>query len=368
MTAGFSIDNLVRPDLEGLSPYDAHYAPGVIRLDANENPHDFPPEVREYIMSRVGPQFFGRYPDSLARELVSELAAHYGVGTENIMAGNGSDEIILDLMLAFGVGRKAWIAAPTFSMYGIHARVAGAAPVEVPRGPEFEVDVEAMIRAGESGPGIMVLCNPNNPTGNATGPADIEALARSVKSLLVVDEAYIEFGGQSCVPLLGRHPNLAVIRTFSKAFGLAGLRAGYLLAHSEVIRELLRIKQPFNVNSFTQLAARSVMNFRELFGARIREIVAERGRLEERLGKLPGVTVYPSQANFLFFGTARPADEVYRALLDGGVMVRYLDLPGRGKYLRVSVGTGRENEIFLDRLGKALEGRGGDPGPAGRLK
>lgn len=350
MTAGFNIDDLTRQDLKGLQPYDAYCSPGVIRLDANENPHDFPPEVRDYIMSRVGPQFFGRYPDSLARELLSDLAGRFGVGTEWIMAGNGSDEIILNIMLAFGVGRKAYIAAPTFSMYGIHARVAGAVPVEVPRGPEFQVDLEAMVAAEAGGRGVMVVCNPNNPTGNATSPADIEALARSVKSLLVVDEAYIEFGGESCIPLLEKHPNLAVMRTFSKAFGLAGLRVGYLLASPAVIRELMRIKQPFNLNSFTQLAARSVLRFRDRFEARISEIISDRGRLAQRLAELPGVTVYPSVANFLFFRTPRPADEVYRLLLEGGVMVRYIEAPGRGKFLRVSVGTARENDIFLDRL------------------
>ncbi len=358
MTARYDIANLVRRDLEGLRPYEAHYATGVIRLDANENPHDFPPEVREYIMSMVGPQFFSRYPDSMARDLVSDLAARFGVGTENVIVGNGSDELILDIMLAFGVGRRAVIASPTFSMYGIHARVAGAVPVEVPRGPAFEVDVQAVIRAEGGEPGVIILCNPNNPTGNATEPADIEAIAGSVGSLLVVDEAYIEFGGVSCAPLLGKYPNLAVMRTFSKAFGLAGLRAGYLLAHPDVIRELIRIKQPFNVNSFTQLAARSVMRFGDLFEARIREIVTERERLAERLGNLPGVTLYPSEANFLFFRTARPADQVHRLLLERGVLVRYIEVPGRGKFLRVSVGTERENEIFIDRLGRILNGSG----------
>ncbi|MCL6612249.1 MAG: histidinol-phosphate transaminase [Peptococcaceae bacterium] len=358
MTAAFNIEDLARPDLKGLQPYEAHYAPGVIRLDANENPHDFPQEARDYIMSRVGPQFFGRYPDPLARDLVSDLAAHYGLGAENLMVGNGSDEIILNIMLAFGAGRKVFIAAPTFSMYGIHARVAGAVPVEVPRGPEFEVDVEAMVRAGGREPGVMVVCNPNNPTGNATDPADIEALARSVNSLLVVDEAYIEFGGESCVPLLGKYPNLAIMRTFSKAFGLAGLRLGYLLAGPAVIRELMRIKQPFNVNSFTQLAGRSVIRFRDLFEAPIRRIVAGRDRLARRLRELPGVTVYPSVANFLLIRTNRAAYEVYRLLLDGGVLVRHLNLGERGEFLRVTVGTERENDIFIARLKTILDGPG----------
>lgn len=356
MTAGFAAESLAREDLRDLRPYDAQYSPGVIRLDANENPHDFPPEVREYIFSRVGPQFFGRYPDPAAGELVSALADRFGLGGENIIVGNGSDEIILNIMLAFGVGKRAVIAAPTFSMYGIHARVAGALPVEVPRGRDFGLDVKALVRAGEGPPGVIIICNPNNPTGNATEPGDIEAVARSAPSLVVVDEAYIEFGGKSCIPLINKYPNLAVMRTFSKAYGLAGLRVGYLLAGEGVIREIKRIKQPFNVNSFSQLAALSVLRFGDLFESRIGEIIRDRESLAPRLKDLPGVTVYPSEANFIFFHTARPADEVYRLLLDRGVMVRYIEAPGRGKFLRTSVGTGRENEILISDLERILAG------------
>jgi len=355
MSEIFDLKELIRPDLKGLQPYETHYAPDLVRLDANENPYDFPPEVREYIFSRLGPQFFGRYPDPLARDLVSDLAGRFGLDSENIMAGSGSDEIILDLMLAFGVGKKVFIATPTFSMYGIHARVAGALSVEVPRGPDFGLDLEALKAAGAADPGLMVICNPNNPTGNASDPAEIEAVVSSVRSLVVVDEAYIEFGGESCLPLLARYPNLAVLRTFSKAYGLAGLRVGYLLAGREVIREILRVKQPFNLNSFSQLAAQSAIHFSPLFENRIREIIGERERLFQRLKDLPGITAYPSQANFIFFSAGRPAREVYTRLQERGVLVRYLEIPGRGGFLRVSVGTAGENDAFIDGLRRILQ-------------
>ncbi|KJR98198.1 MAG: histidinol-phosphate aminotransferase [Peptococcaceae bacterium BRH_c4a] len=354
MGDSFDPGRLKRQDLNGMEPYDAYYAPGVIRLDANENPHDFPAEVREYMVSRMEPQFFGRYPDSMARELVRDLASFFAVGTENIMVGNGSDELILNIMLAFGVGRKVHIASPTFSMYGIHARVAGAAPVNVQRDQDFEVDVEAMIRSAGEEPSVIIICNPNNPTGTVTSPEDIAALAGSVNSLVVVDEAYIEFGGQSCIPLLDKYPNLMVLRTFSKAFGLAGMRVGYLLASPEVVRELMRIKQPFNVNSFSQMAARAVLKFRSLFQDSIGRIIIDRKNLEQNLRQIPGVKVYPTVANFLFFSTGAPAGEVYRGLLEEGVMIRFIGVPGRGDYLRVSVGTERENNIFIDKLKSVL--------------
>lgn len=353
MSESFDPGRLKRLDLKGMEPYDAYYAPGVIRMDANENPHDFPTEVKEYMVSQMGPQFFGRYPDSMARELVYDLASFFGVGTENIVVGNGSDELILNIMLAFGVGRKVHIASPTFSMYGIHARVAGAVPVNVQRDQDFGVDVKAMIRsAGEDS--VIIICNPNNPTGTATRPEDIAALAGSTNSLVVVDEAYIEFGGQSSIPLLDKYPNLLVMRTFSKAFGLAGMRVGYLLASPEVVRELMRIKQPFNVNSFSQMAARSVLKFRNLFQDRIGQIMLDRKNLDKNLREIPGVKVYPTVANFLFFSTGAPAGEVYQGLLEEGVMVRFIGVPGRGDYLRVSVGTERENNIFIDKLKSVL--------------
>ncbi|MFZ5647615.1 MAG: histidinol-phosphate transaminase [Bacillota bacterium] len=341
---------LVREDLKDMEPYEAYYAPGIIRMDANENPHDFPDEVKEYIFAQIGPQFFGRYPDSSAYGLVSDLAGYYGVEKERILVGNGSDELILNIMLAFGVGRKVFIASPTFSMYGIHARVAGAVPVNVPRGGNFEVEVDGMLKAAGDDTGVIIICNPNNPTGNATDPQDIEKIARSVKSLVVVDEAYMEFGGVSSIPLLERHPNLLVMRTFSKAFGLAGLRVGYLLASREVVSELRRIKQPFNVNSFSQAAARAALEFSELFQERIKRILGDRADLDRRLKEIPGVKVYPSVANFLFFSTEKPAEEVYRRLLDERVMIRFIRVPGRGDFLRVSVGTPHENDVFIDKL------------------
>ncbi len=354
MSNTFDINFLIRSDLKSLEPYETHYAPGAIRLDSNENPHDFPSQVRDYIMSQVGPQFFGRYPDSIARELIADLAQFIGVDTANIIVGNGSDEIIQNIMLAFGVGKNVYITTPTFGMYGIHARVAGALPVEIPRGPGFEVDYNALIEAEVDNPGIIVICSPNNPTGNAVNPSDIKNLADSVKSLVIMDEAYIEFGGESCLPLLAKCPNLAIMRTFSKAYGLAGLRVGYMLAGTPIIKELMRIKQPFNVNSFTQMAARSVLRYNDLFGNCIKEIISQRENLVEKMRELPDVILYPSAANYIFFETGKPAYDVYCGLMERGIIIRYIPVPNRGDFLRVTVGTIRENQLFIRELKQIL--------------
>ncbi len=216
------------------------------------------------------------------------------------------------------------------------------------------MDFKALAESEGDNPGIMFICSPNNPTGNAVDPVDVEMLAGAVKSLVVVDEAYIEFGGQSCLPLLEKCPNLAITRTFSKAYGLAGLRVGYMLAGTAIIRELMRIKQPFNVNSFTQMAARSVIKYNNLFNSRIKGIIVERENLVKKMSQLPGLIKYPSVANYILFRTAKPAYEVYKQLMAKGIIIRYIPMPGRGDYLRVTVGTPQENLIFIKELEQIL--------------
>lgn len=356
MSLSFDLSALTRPDLRDLQPYDPHPMPGMIKLDANENPFDFPEEVRSYLWKCFHSESFTRYPDPAAGDLRRELAAYTGVVPENIIAGNGSDELILYLMLAFGTGRRVLIATPTFSMYGIHARIAGARPVEVPRLPNFALDVDRLLEeAAHPAVSLLVICSPNNPTGNAALPGDIEALLAGTRALVVVDEAYIEFGGVSCVPLLKRYPNLVILRTLSKAFGLAGLRVGYLLADQPVIRELLKVKQPYNLNDFSQMAALAVLKCRESFFSLVEKILQNKMVLLEGMNEIPGVEVFPGVTNFLLFRTPLPADTVYRRLVDQGILIRNVSGPGLERCLRVTVGTPEENAIFLAKLKMVME-------------
>lgn len=355
MSDFFAPEVLLRPDLRGLTPYDAPVLAHVVKLDANENPYDFPAPVREEILSLLRNDQLNRYPDPQAGELRRALSVYTGWPPEGIMAGNGADELILNLLLAFG-GRTL-IATPTFSMYRIHAVIAGAEPVAVPRQADFSLDLEAITAAAEQPQTRLVfICSPNNPTGNVTAAAEVETVLRSTRALVVVDEAYQEFCEESCLPLLDRHPNLVVLRTLSKAFGLAGLRVGYLLADPAVIRLLQRVKQPFNLNRFSQLAARAALARREEFREPIRRIREERERLQTALAALPGVTVFPSRANFLLFRTPLSADAVYRGLVAEGVLIRNMHGPGLEDCLRVTVGRENENRFFLEKLKLVLGG------------
>ncbi|MGQ9755109.1 MAG: histidinol-phosphate transaminase [Desulfotomaculales bacterium] len=349
------IEALMRPVLRDMVPYHVPVHAGVIKLDANENPYPFPTAVRDAIWAAAGGETFNRYPDGAARALRDALADYAGVAPGNVLVGNGSDEIILNLLLTFGTGRRVLIAAPTFGMYRLHSLVAGAEPVEVPRGADFAVEPDAFLAAARAQNAQMVfLCSPNNPTGNVTPPADIERLLREYAGIVVVDEAYAEFAGTSAVGLLSRYPRLVLLRTFSKAFGLAGLRVGYMLAGEDVVQAVWRVKQPFNVNAFSQAAALAVLGNQDVFREQIEAICRARDDLYSRLEELPGVTAFPSRANFILFRTPLPAGGVYEGLLRRGVLVRNVDGPLLPGCLRVTIGRPEENTRFLDALADVL--------------
>lgn len=349
----FRPEGLVRDGIKELIPYHPVDYPGVIKLDANENPFDFPPEITRQIFAALGPQSFTRYPDAMAEELLQEIALHRGVPVDHIMAGNGSDELILNLMLTFGAGNRVIIATPTFSMYGIHARVSGAEVVEINREDNFDLPVEKIIHNCE-GAGLVVICSPNNPTGNSATMEQVNLLLDHCNCPVVVDQAYVEFGGTDFLPLLAKYPNLVILRTFSKAYGLAGLRVGYLISSPEVLSLLLKVKQPYNLNTFSQLAALVVLRNSEIFTRHVEQIVAAREQLFTGMQQIQGVRVYPSEANYLLFSTSYPATDIFQELLEHKVLVRSFSDPSLSGCLRVTVGQPRENEIFLSSLRKVI--------------
>lgn len=351
MNTAFNLSSLAREDLKDMVPYDAPCYPDVIKLDANENPYGFSPEVLVQIFREIGPVELCRYPDAAAVKLRKSLSDYISVRQENIMVGNGSDELILNLMLAFAPGAKFAVATPTFSMYGVHGRIASGAMLEVPRLDDFSIDAGGLISAASKPEvKIVIICSPNSPTGNAALPGEIEEVLKKANAIVVVDEAYNEFGGESCVPLLDSYDNLVILRTFSKAFGMAGLRVGYLLASDQVIKELLKVKQPYNLNVFSQAAACLVMDSLPLFMERVENILLEREKLFGDLSEIPGVKAYPTQANFIMFQTALPADKIYSELLGQGVLIRNVEGPRLPRCLRVSVGTAEENRVFIEKL------------------
>lgn len=329
----------VRPNIRALQPYstarDECAAGGIsVWLDANESPYD---------------NGVNRYPDPHQRELKRRIAALKGVRPAQVFVGNGSDEAI---DLAFRIfcepGRDNAVAiAPSYGMYPVAAAVNGVELRQVPLGPAFSLPAERLLEAADAHTRLMWVCSPNNPTGNAFATDALEALAASFDGLLVVDEAYVDFSDKgSLLPVLDRHPNLIVLQTLSKAWGMAGLRVGLAFASPEVAGLFARVKYPYNINAPTQ--AEAMRRLEHGIGAQVAEIKAQRRRLAEVLPTLPGVErVYPSDANFLLVRVA-DADRLYARLVGQGVIVRNRSrVPGCEGCLRITVGTPAENDRLV---------------------
>jgi histidinol-phosphate aminotransferase len=288
-----------------------------------------------------------RYPDPEAKALRQVIAKDLGVGTGNILFGNGSDELIYYLITTFG-GPVSY-PVPTFSMYGIIGRALGEEKVEVLLDKDFDLDTAKFLAAvKKEKPKLVFLSSPNNPTGNCYSTDRILKVLEASKGIVVVDEAYQPFSSETgMLPLLKDYRNLVIMRTLSK-IGLAALRLGFMVADPEIIGEVNKVRLPFNLNSFSQAIAAAALKRKKEFRSSVRKIVSERGRLLEEMELIEGITPFPSEANFILFRVDDP-DHIYASLLRKGILVRNLNDAVNG-CLRVTVGTPEENTAFLKAL------------------
>ncbi|MGV8083055.1 MAG: histidinol-phosphate transaminase [Coriobacteriia bacterium] len=349
-----------RPELQNLSPYDAKDIKAEVVLAGNENPANLPPEVLIRLAERL-PEFrFNRYPDPTAHDLRKLIAEANGLEPENVLVGNGGDELIFNLLLSWGgPGRTLLDLPPTFSMYGIDAQVTGTRVVEVPRHEDFSVDQETVLsRLSEGDIDIVVLANPNNPTGGLTDESFLIEMLNATDALVMIDEAYFEFSRHTMRPHMQRHDNLVILRTFSKAFSLAGLRIGYLLAHQDVVREFLKVRQPYSVDSFSQMVASTVYRDRVIFEQQISAILRGREEITMFLSAMDGVEVFPSEANYVLFRVEHASALWRDLLLNHSVLVRdFSRTPGLRDCLRVTAGSETENRRFLEAVADCLSRR-----------
>ena len=340
------------PQLQGLVPYDPKYLPARAYLSANENPRDVETEIRQKIISAIRKVPLNRYPDPLANDLRDMIAEANGLDRDQVLLGNGGDELLFNIALAWGgPGRKFLNLPPTFSVYAANARLTGTEVVDVPRLADYSIDEEAVFaRLGQGDIDYVIVASPNNPTGKLANEEFLVKLLNATDALVLVDEAYFEFSRTTMRPYLAMHKNLLILRTFSKAFSLAGVRMGYILGNAEVIREFLKVRQPYSVDAVSQAIAREVFSERQKFERGIMAIISERNRLLEELAKVSGVTVYPSDSNYILF-KLEGADKVWEALYARGILVRdFSHAPMLEDCLRVSVGTEEENNEFLAAL------------------
>jgi len=340
------IKKLVKKEVSSLKAYNAKEIPCRIKLDANESPYGFADVVKRIAGVRTN-----RYPDPEARALRQLIAKDLGIMPENILFGNGSDELIYYLITTFG--GPVSFPVPTFSMYGIIGQALGEKKIEIPLDKDFDLDIDRFLAAlRKEKPKLIFLSSPNNPTGNCFSTDRILKITEALRGIVIVDEAYQPFSsGAGLLPLLKDYPNLVIMRTLSK-IGLAALRLGFMIAVPEIIEEVNKVRLPFNLNSFSQTVAIEALKEKKELKESIKIVVSERERLFEEMENITGITPFPSEANFILFSADDP-DFVYSALLKKGILVRNVKDAVKG-CLRVTVGTPQENTAFIKALKKIV--------------
>ena len=344
-----------RKDLDKMPSYDGTERDYRIKVNANECNLNLPPLVEERVLSRLSRVAFNRYPNYEYDSLREQIARNFSVDIEQILLGSGSSEIMEKLFYAFGGSTSSKIVypQPSFSMYKIYAKAAEAQPIPFELDDKYDLDVDKYIATiKKEEPALAVVCNPNNPTGNVLTVDQIEEIATSVDCAFLVDEAYVEFYGKSAVNLVKKYSNLIVARTFSKAYGLAGARVGYMIANKEITKMIEKTYMPYHMNSLSLATADIVYQMRDEFVPRIQMMIAERKRMSEQLKTLKGVKVYPSSTNFVLihYNKAVALNE-YLESLNIGVR-SFGNAPRLENCLRISMGTREENDEWFDAIKK----------------
>ena len=353
--------NLIKPAVRALETYAVKgkkIEPGLIKLNQNENPFDVPNDIKRELAEEFLSSHWNRYPDVFPLDLLKALSTYVQHPVEGIIAGNGSNELMYTILMAtVGKGTKVLIPSPTFFLYEKAVRVFDGEVVPVMMMDDLSFATEKILEtAKKEKPSVIVLVSPNSPTGQSISFDDVGRILRETASLVIVDEAYIEFSEkQSVQPLIKEFDRLVVLRTFSKAFSMAGLRVGYLLAQPSLCVELLKPKIPFTVNNFSASVAMKLMQRKKVVDERIVAVKAQKSFLLNSLRALDGVEVFSSDTNFLIFRTRHDAGTLFQALYGENVLVRDVSsYPMLARTLRVNAGTEEENKAFLSVLKKNL--------------
>jgi histidinol-phosphate aminotransferase len=346
--------DLIRDAIRAMSAYTLEPRVANDKLDQNESAFDIPDDIKRAVAERIVRRGWNLYPDFEAVELREAIARRNGMTAGNILVGNGSNELLMVVMATLvAPGRRLILPVPTFPLYEKLATIFGGSITKVPIDIRSGVlPVRAVLDLAEESPEppLVVICSPNNPTGGVLAPGDLARLLAS-GAFVLLDRAYGEFWDEGCPPPVDR---LVVLSTFSKAWGLAALRIGWLASTIELCAELRKVKLPYNLNTLSQEAALTVLGREDILRARVEETVRERQRLVEGLASIADVEAFPSHANFVTFRIGSGAGAAFDALRVHGVLVRDVSAyPGLDGCLRVSVGSAEQNDRFITALRQA---------------
>ena len=338
-----------KQSVKELQPYVVNPVVCSVKLDANEGNKD----LFKDLIKDIGDDFYlNLYPDDNYTELKEAIVNYIGCKIENISVGNGSSEL-LDLCVKTFVDTNELILSldPTFSMYSIYAKIVNSRYIGAGEGNDFTINVDDVIKSiEENDPKLTIICNPNNPTGTTIKRDDVLRIVKSTDNVVIVDEAYMEFSNESVVDEIENYDNLIVVKTMSKAFSMAGIRTGYLIANEELVKTIEKVRPPYNLNSISALLATKALKQKDKMLSYVENLKVEREKIYEKLIDM-GVKAYKSGANFVFFSSK--VDNLAEKLIDNDVLIRKFG----GKldnYYRVTVGSPKENEAFLDAMKKIV--------------
>jgi histidinol-phosphate aminotransferase len=348
----------VRDDLRDVAPYVSPQRPARHPMNTNESPYPPPAGLLDEVSERLRDVALNRYPDKDAPGLFEGIARRWGWPRDGVWIANGSNEVFLHLFLAYGgSGRSSLTFEPTYSLHSLIPRVCGTSTLHLPRAEDFRIDVDAAVESiRKQRPDFVVVCSPNNPSGGCESVDAVRALAVAAPGLVVVDEAYGEFAESEDTvrPLLEDHPNVVLVRTFSKAWRLAGVRIGYMLSQPEVVAGIQRVRLPYHLSTLTQLFGEAALHFEADTMQLVSAIKAERDRIAVELQSM-GVKTFPSRANFVLFEVEDP-DAIFTALMERGVLVRnYSAYEGLERCLRVTAGLPEETGVFVAAMKEVLD-------------
>jgi histidinol-phosphate aminotransferase len=350
------LEFILNDKIKDLKPYDPITGYYPIRLDANESFLNAPEFMKEKISIAASNTTYNRYPDQYAVELCKSFASYYKVSADIVTAGNGSDELISIILNAFLMkGDTMMTVSPDFSMYKFYSSIVEAECIEYQKKQDLTIDVDDMIAsAKENKVKLILFSNPCNPTSLGLKREEVRKLITSVDALVIVDEAYMDFWNESLLEEVEKYNNLIILRTCSKAFGMAGIRLGFAVANATLTNVLKAVKSPYNVNLLTQQIGTIILNEHSLIRTATEEIIASRKALYQELKRIEGehrntLYVYPSVTNFLFIKMSN-SKKMFEALLNAGIAVRYM-----GDYLRISAGNKEENTALIKAFETEVE-------------